>query len=133
MVENQEPPAPAPAQPPSITPASPGGEPAGGKRARPPRPKKPHRKISWRISALVTVILIGVTVIILLTFLLGGYNNYKNIKQVVNGANVVKIEVDSSRDTLLKNGADVLSGEKILRDILKGMGAQDVQATIVPE
>jgi len=79
------------------------------------------------------VVLVGVTIIILLVLLLGGYNNYKNMKQIVNGASVVKIEVDSSRDTLLKNGADVLSGEKILRDILKGMGAQDAQATVVPE
>lgn len=127
MLDNQEP----PVQPPASTPATPGVEPARGKR--PPRPKKPHRKISWRISALVTVVLVGVTVIILVALLLGGYNNYNNMKQIVNGATVVKIEVDSSRDTLLKNGADVLSGEKILRDILKGMGAQDAQATVVPE
>ncbi len=127
MLDNQEP----PVQPPAPTPATPGVEAARGKR--PPRPKKPHRKISWRISAFVTVLLVAVTVIILVSLLLGGYNNYKNMKQIVNGATVVKIEVDSSRDTLLKNGADVLSGEKILRDILKGMGAQDAQATVVPE
>ncbi len=126
MQQGQEP----PVQPPATSPA-PGGEPTRGRR--PPRPKKPHRKISWRISALVTVVLVGVTIIILLVLLLGGYNNYKNMKQIVNGASVVKIEVDSSRDTLLKNGVDVLSGEKILRDILKGMGAQDAQATVVPE
>lgn len=126
MPQDQEP----PVQPPATMPA-PGEEPTRGRR--PPRPKKPHRKISWRISALVTVILVALTVIILLVTLLGGYNNYKNMKQIVNGASVVKIEVDSSRDTLLKNGADVLSGEKILRDTLKGMGAQDAQATVVPE
>ncbi len=126
MQQGQEPPIPPAAEAPT-----PGTEPAKGRR--PPRPKKPARKISWRISALVTVILVGITVIILVTMLLGGYNNYKNMKQIVNGSTVVKIEVDSSRDTLLKNGADVLSGEKILRDILKGMGAQDAQATIVPE
>ncbi len=125
MMEGREP----PTQPLATTPAA---APEGTRGRRTPRPKKPARKISWRISALVAVILVAVTVIILLTLLLGGYNNYKSMKQIINGANTVSIAVDSSRDTLLKNGADVLSGEKTLRDILKGMGAQDSQAKINP-
>ncbi len=123
MPQDQEP----PVQPPATAPMAPGGEPSRGRR--PLRPKKPHRKISWRVSALVTMLLLILLVVIMLVVLLPGNNRYNKLNKVVNGANNVSITVDSSNSTLAHNGWGPSDTEN-LKNLLKDLGVQQYNVQV---